>query len=250
MGAHYDNYDYPNYWVGREYEHLAELAAVRAFLKSIPQIKTILDIGAGFGRLTPSYSYRAKKVILSDPSSKLLALARQKYKQRKFQFVHSKLDNIHQKIKPKSVDLVVCVRVIHHIEDVEGAIENICNLLKKKGYLILEFANKKHFKALLSQFLKGNLTFPLDIFPADRRSKKNLTRTLPFLNYHPEIIKRKLTECDFEILETRSVSNIRSSIFKKILPLDTLIFIEKYLQKPLGIVNFGPSIFVLAQKRA
>ena len=148
------------------------------------------------------------------------------------------------------MDLIVCVRVFHHIKDIEGAIEIMCNLLKNRGYLILEFANKKHFKATVSEFFKGNLTFPLDIFPKDLRSKKSIRdAALPFLNYHPEVIKHKLIECDFDILEVRSVSNIRSPRLKSLLPLDTLISIEKKLQIPFGFINFGPSIFLLAQKR-
>ena len=250
MSSHYDSYDYPSYWEGREYEHNCEVEAIRAFLNKIPETRQILEIGAGYGRLTPTYSFRAKRITLSDPSSKLLSLARRQFTSKNFKFLHSTLDNLPQKLKAGSVDLIVCVRVFHHLEDIEGSIEVMCKLLKNKGYLILEFANKGHFKALISEFLKGNITFPIDIAPKDIRSKKSIKRaTLPFINYHPEIIKHKLTECDFNILEVRSVSNIRSPMIKRILPLDTLVALEKILQTPFGFINFGPSIFLLAQKR-
>ena len=75
MGAHYDSYDYPAYWQDRDYEHNSEIEAIKAFLGKIPEINNILDIGTGYGRLTPTYSFRAKKIILSDPSSKLLSKA-------------------------------------------------------------------------------------------------------------------------------------------------------------------------------
>jgi len=250
MGAHYDSYDYPAYWQDRDYEHNSEIEAIKAFLGKIPEINNILDIGTGYGRLTPTYSFRAKKIILSDPSSKLLSIARSKFNQKKYSFLHSAIETLPDKIHANSIDLIVCIRVLHHIEDVESSIEIMCKLLKKRGYLILEFANKGHFKALIREFFKGNLTFPLDIFPLDKRSKKSRKKTnLPFLNYHPEIIKHKLRECDFNILEVRSVSNIRSPFLKKILPLDTLISIEKALQIPFGFISFGPSVFLLAQKR-
>ena len=56
--------------------------------------------------------------------------------------------------------------------DSEKAFETISRLLKKRGYLILEFANKQHLKATISEFIKGNFTFALDIFPKDLRSKR------------------------------------------------------------------------------
>jgi len=250
MSAHYDNYDYPAYWKGRDYEHKAEIEALRAFLQSIPKIESILEIGAGFGRLVPVYSFRGKKIVISDPSAKLLAIAQNRLKQRKFRFIHSKLENLPLKLKRESFDLIICVRVMHHIEDADKFIGIINNLLKVRGYLILEFANKKHFKASILQFIKGNFTFPLDIFPSDKRSKKSIkNQSIPFLNYHPESVKEKLTESGFNIIKCRSVSNIRNSKLKTMIPTETLLTLEKYLQIPLSYINFGPSIFILAQKR-
>jgi len=251
MSAPYDNYDYPAYWTGREYEHESEVMAIRAFLQKIPKIRTILEVGAGFGRLVPAYAFRAKKIILSDPSGKLLSLARLSYPQKYFSFIQTTALNLPKKIRRGSVDLVMCVRVIHHLEEIDQVIENFCATLKKRGYLILEFANKRHLKATVLEFFKGNFTFPIDIFPKDRRSlRSQRAKSLPFLNYHPDEVRRKLLECDFQILETRSVSNIRSPFLKRHLSTETLVSLERFLQKPLSYINFGPSIFVLAQKRS
>lgn len=248
MPAAYDTYDYPAYWQGREYEHESEVIAIKAFLKKIPKIKKILEIGAGFGRLTPLYEYRANKIILADPSSKLLKIAREQMTGKKVRFVHSKIENIKDQLRKNCVDLIVVVRVLHHIENLDEALTIIQELVKKNGYLILEFANKEHLKATLSEFLKGNLTFPLDIFPLDKRSSKSVKKnTLPFVNYHPGQIMEKLESLGFAVIEKRSVSNIRSTIIKRILPKELLLFFEKYLQIPLSHINFGPSIFILAK---
>lgn len=250
MSAYYDNYDYPSYWIGREYEHESELIAIRAFLEKIPKIRTILEVGSGFGRLVPAYAFRAKKIILSEPSGKLLKIARLSNPQDKFSFIQTTAQNLTTKLKRGSVDLALCVRVVHHVEDMGQLIETICSLLKKRGYLILEFANKKHLKATILEFLKGNFTFPIDIFPSDKRSLRSVrANSLPFLNYHPDEIRKKLADCDFKIIEARSVSNIRSSFLKKHLATETLVSLERSLQVPLSYINFGPSIFLLAQKR-
>ena len=252
MAAAYDTYDYLSYWLGRGYEHRSEVYAIREFLSKIKKVKTILEIGAGFGRLVPSYSFRAKKVIISDPSSKLLKIARGTYKDRKkYKFIHSSLENLSQKLKPKSVDLAILVRVMHHLTDINLALHSVRRLLADYGYLILEFPNKRNLKRTFKEMFMGNFTYPLDIFPTDLRSPKSLKKKfLPFFNYHPDKVKTLLEEVGFDVLEVRSVSNMRSGPLKRIFAPDTLLSIERFFQKPLSLLNFGPSIFILARKRA
>lgn len=250
MAAAYDTYDYPSYWIGREYEHQAEIIAISEFLKRIAKIKVILEPGAGFGRLVPSYFFRAKRVILADPSSKLLKIAKITLKDKRITFLQSSVENLHPKIRANSIDLVLLVRVLHHIEDLDGAFAVIEKVVKKGGYFIVEFANKRHLKAVVGEFMHGNFTFPLDIFPKEVKGKtKKKKVTLPFYNYHPDIIKEKLRSSGFSIIEVRSVSNIRSTFLKNIFSTETLLLFERYLQKPLSYLSFGPSIFILAKKR-
>jgi ubiquinone/menaquinone biosynthesis C-methylase UbiE len=218
-------------------------------MEKLKNTKSILDIGAGFGRLTPLYIFRAQKIILADPSAKLLKLAKLKVKNRKVVLLQSKVENLLSKIHKNSIDLVILVRVLHHIKDLNEAFYIINKICKKGGFFILEFANKSHIKATFHEFIKGNLTFPLDIFPKDIRSKKSIRLgTLPFVNYHPDFIKEKLKEYNFKIVESRSVSNIRSPFLKRIIPLDLLLYLEKNIQRFLSVFNFGPSIFILARK--
>lgn len=250
MPAAYDSFDYPSYWEGRDYEHKSEVIAFKAFINKIRRIKTVMDIGSGYGRLTPLYLFRAEKIILVDPSAKLLKMARKRGFSKKIVFLQSKLENLIPKIKNNSIDLVVFVRVLHHINNLDLAFVILQNIIKKGGFLILEFPNKSHWKATFFQFLRGNLTFLMDIFPLDLRSKKSIRRgTLPFINYHPDFIKEKLQEYNFKIIESRSVSNIRSPLLKKYIPLEILLFFELHLQNILSFLNFGPSIFILAKRK-
>jgi len=250
MPAAYDTYNYPSYWDDREYEHKAEYYAIRTLLDKIPDIKTIIEIGAGYGRLFSSFSYRAKKIILSDPSASSLSLARKKIRNnKKAIFIQSSLENLPNQLRGGTSDLVIMVRVLHHIKDTQEAFKIVAKLLKENGFFILEFANKGHIKATLREFYKGNLTFPLDISPIDKSCKKSRkNKCLPFINYHPDAIIEQLKNAGFTIIEKLSVSNIRSTFLKKIITTATLIDIEKALQKPLSHLNFGPSIFILAKK--
>lgn len=250
MPAAYDTYDYPAYWKGREYEHLAEFLAIKNLLLKIPKVDKSIEIGAGFGRLLPSYRFRVRKVVLSDPSARLISKARKKYiNQKNIDFIQSTLSNIGSKNKYKNFDLCIMVRVLHHITDIDEAFININKLLRNKGYFILEFANKSHLKANIKGIFRGDITYPLNIFPVDLRSKKHIkNNTLPFINFHPDQVMEKLRNAGFEIIETRSVSNIRSSFMKRFFPINFLLDLEKILQIPLSKINFGPSFFVLAKK--
>jgi ubiquinone/menaquinone biosynthesis C-methylase UbiE len=250
MSAHYDTYDYPAYWIGREYEHGCEFIAIRAFLAKIPKVKTILEIGAGFGRLLPAYSFRGKRIILSDPSKKLLSIAKEGTPNKNIKIVYSNLTNLPKKVRPGSVDLAIMVRVLHHIENIDQAVSTVYRLLDDGGYFILEFANKGHFKATVSQMLKGNLVFPMDLDTLDKRSKRNVRKgTIPFQNFHPDVILEKLYEYGFTVIEKRSVSNFRGETLKQFFPIKFLLSLSAFFQLPLGFINFGPSIFILARKK-
>lgn len=251
MAAAYDSYDYPSYWIGRDYEHLSEISVIKDLLTRVKKIKTILEIGSGFGRLVPFYSYRAKKIILSDPSTKLLGMSKEVNRnKKKFKFIRSTLENLPKKIRPNSIDLIILVRVIHHLENVEDAFKLIRRFLKPNGYFLLEFANKANSKATIKNILKGNFVFPLDIFTTDLRSLKSIkNKSLPFFNYHPHLIKKLLNNYKFEIIDIRSASNTRSQILKKLFSVDFLLYIEKLFQRLFSLIYFGPSIFVLSRKR-
>ena len=251
MSAFYDSYDYTSYWQGREYEHESEVVAIREFLNKIPNIEKALEIGGGYGRLVPYYIYRTKSTTLTEPSAKLLSIARErlsKFKNLKFQ--QSTIENLTTKFRPNTFDLVVMIRVMHHMKEPSQVFEKIENLLAPGGYVIFEFANKIHFKKLIHRVLKGDFKFMTNRETIDVRSAKSKKdKTIPFLNYHPSVIKEELEKHNLDIVETRSVSNIRNPFFKKHLPKNVLLEIERFVQKPLSYVYFGPSIFVLARKR-
>ncbi len=251
MPAAYDNYDYPSYWKGREYEHDSEVIAIRSFLETIPEIGRVLELGGGFGRHVPNYIYRAKSVVLTDPSAKNLSIALNELKDYKnLKIRQMKLENAKTKFKKGSFDLVIMIRVLHHIEDIDEAFSIISRFLSPGGYLILEFANKIHFKAVIKNFLKGNFTYLMDTEPIDRRSKKMIKRgSLPFINYHPDTVEQSLKKYGLNIVERRSVSNIRNPFLKKYLPESFILSLEKITQLALAYLNFGPSIFVLARKK-
>lgn len=250
MSAAYDNYNYPKYWDKRDYEHESELIALKRFFDQIEKRKHIIDIGCGFGRLTSFYAKYTDKITLADPSKSLLRYAKENIQDtdNKINFIHSNVKSLPSKTK-HDYDTAIMVRVMHHIEDPNEGIEVVSKLLKKDGYFIVEFANKLHGKAMLKNILRGNFTFPLEIFSIDRRSKKNQKKdVIAFVNHHPDLIIQTLHKNGFEIIDQLSVSNLRFGVIKRYVPLRLILKMENILQKRFSRLNFGPSIFILAKK--
>jgi len=249
MNNFYDDpsFDYQKYWQGREYEDAAERIALKRLLKIIGKKEKLLDIGGGYGRLTPEYVKNFKNCLIIDPSEKLLSQAKKfclKYKNISLQ------KGIIEKIlqKDESFDVVLCVRTFHHLENPHQAIKEIHRVLKPKGFLILEFANKVRFKNILKAILKLDSNLLVEHKPEKIGKSK-----IPFYSYHPNQIKTILLSESFKILKTFSVSNFRSPLIKKIIPLKILLKLESLFSSAsskFSLLRFwGPSIFILAQKK-
>lgn len=85
--CYYDDskFEYRDYWHGRKYENDSEIIALKRFFskidKSVKLSKlSLLDIGAGFGRLASFYLPKVKSAVLLEPSKKLSKQARENLK--------------------------------------------------------------------------------------------------------------------------------------------------------------------------
>ena len=69
-------FNYAQFWSGRDYEHQAELVALRRMLAG-HHFGHAADIGGGFGRLAVLLTEYADRVTLVDPSTQQLELSRE-----------------------------------------------------------------------------------------------------------------------------------------------------------------------------
>jgi len=249
MTALYDepSFSYPKYWQGRKYEDAAERIALKRLLKITGRKEKLLDIGGGYGRLAPEYVKNFQKCLIIDPSEKLLDRAKKLcFKYKNLSLKRGIIEKIPE--KDKSFDVVISIRIFHHLENPQKAIKEIFRVLKPKGFLILEFANKIRFKNILKALLKLNFNFLVDHKPEKIGKNK-----VPFYGYHPNQIKTLLLAEGFNIIKTFSVSNFRSPLIKKIIPLKILTQLESLfslISSKFYLFQFwGPSIFILAQKK-
>jgi ubiquinone/menaquinone biosynthesis C-methylase UbiE len=236
-------YDYTKYWNNREYEHLSERMALNKLLET--KDCDVIDIGGGFGRLIPVLKNFFPKITVFDYSSKLLELAKQNsiHEKVNVDVAQGDIYQLSSALNGKKFDYAVMIRVCHHLKDFDKAISEISKSLNSGATLILEFANKLHFKSVLKHLLKGDFSY----FSKDPISVS--AGEVAFYNFHPAYVKEVLKKNGFEVEKGLSVSNFRSPFLKKIIPLPLLLFKEHLVQQFLYSVSFGPSIFLKCRKK-
>jgi len=234
----YEGSDYRTaFWEGqrREYEDIAERIALHKLLPVDGQ--RIVDIGGGFGRLIDLYDgYR--EVVLMDYSTTQLKDAQQRYGQDRITYVAANL--YEAPFTPNTFDTAVMVRVLHHLSDVPKALQAIHRLLRPGGALVLEYANKRHLKALVRYLLGRQKHSPFDTQPWEFVELN--------FNYHPAYIQQRLEATGFSIERQLSVSHFRIAPLKRLVPARLLAALDGLLQQPTARFSLTPSMFLLARK--
>lgn len=233
-------YNYQDYWAGREYEHAAEELAINRLLKG-HHFKHAVDVGGGYGRLSKLLLQFADKVTLAEPSQQQLDIAKIYLKdtpnvERKL------LQAADLKIPKGSVDLVLVVRVLHHLPDPMVELKEIARVLKPGGTFILEFANDAHFLNRLRYAARGKRVPRIPVSIQDEAKVK--AGELPFVNHHPKTIIKMLQKAGFEVETVLSGSNLRSPRVKKVLGKNILLGLERVMQPLLAPIYFGPSVWL------
>lgn len=239
------NYNYQDYWVGREYENAAEEMAIKRLLRG-RKFEFAVDVGGGYGRLSKLLTKYANKVLLAEPSQQQLDISKI-YLKDSPAVSAKKLQAAQLKLKDGEADLVMVVRVLHHIPDPAAEFKEIARVLRPGGTFLLEFANDAHFLNRLRYGLHGH---GVPRTPVDRRSSSNRRiDEVAFVNHHPKTILKLLHEAGFEVETALSGSNLRSPALKKIFGKNILLGLEKVMQPLLAPVYFGPSIWLRLRRK-
>jgi SAM-dependent methyltransferase len=223
-----------DFWTGqgREYEDLAERIAIQRLLPH--RGNRLLEIGAGFGRLAGLYD-GYDEVVLLDYSRSLLGQARAQWgNDPRYTFVAGNLYDL--PFSEGYFDAIVIVRVIHHVVDVPLALAQIRRVLAGRGRLILEFANKRHLKAIVRYVLRKQSSSPFNREPLEF-VKLNF-------NFHPIWMQQRLGDAGLRIERQLALSHFRLAPLKRAVRAERLAQVDGLLQ-PIGAVcNVTPSILV------
>ena len=132
-------------------------------------------------------------------------------------------------------DTTVIVRVLHHVQNVSAAFQEIQRVLKPGGAYVLEYANKRHLKAILRYLLRRQSWSPFALEPYE----------FVELNYdfHPAWMKERLTEAGFAVGQELAVSSFRLPLIKRLVPPRPLAALDGLLQGPAAPLKLAPSVF-------
>lgn len=231
----YEGSDYrTRFWEGqgRDYEDQVERGVLRQLLPK--EGKRLLEIGAGFGRLTNEYN-AYKRVVLLDYSFSQLQYAREKLGDGRYLYVAADAYNL--PFIAGAFDGATMIRVLHHFERVPAVMQGIRRVLAPQATFILEFANKRNLKALLRHRL-GRQTWNPDTLDPVEFVELNY-------NFHPAYIEQQLAQAGFKTEDRVPVSFLRSGLLKRTLPTGLMVGVDRMLQKTGSLV--APSIFTRNQ---
>lgn len=238
----YSDTDYEAFWSdhNREYEDTVERIAIKQLIQGMKG--TCLDIGAGYGRLVNEYAPLCSHVLLTDYAENMVSMAKIRVQNMGLNNVECAKANLYEIGKMNHhFDNAICVRVIHHVENVPAFFEQVNMILHDGGTFILEYANKKNLLEIFRFLLRKPNIGPFDYKPSKR--KTNI-----YYNYHPNYIRDLLLQNGFVIEKELTVSIFRNNYMKKVFGWKRLSRMERWLQSPLAKFHPGPSVFIRARK--
>lgn len=219
---------------GREYEDLVERIALRKLLP--PGGRRLLEIGAGFGRLADLYDGYDQVILLDYARSGLREAQARLGPSGRFIYVTADLYRL--PVAPGICDTVVTVRVLHHLEDVPAALREIAEVLRPGGTYVLEYANKRHLKAIVRYLLRRQTWSPFAPEPYE------FVR-LNF-DFQPAWMAQELKRAGFLVDAGRAVSHFRYPLFKRLVPPRKLAAADRLFQVPGAAWKLSPSVFLRA----
>jgi ubiquinone/menaquinone biosynthesis C-methylase UbiE len=215
---------------GREFEDITERNALRRLLP--PTGGTIIEIGAGFGRLGDLYQ-NYEQVILLDYSLSLLKEAKATFGDNpKYRFVGANVYNL--PLVDNVADTIVMIRVAHLLESVDEALVEIHRVLQGGETFIMEFANKRNAKSIARFLLRKQSWSPFDRKPYE---------FVPLnFDFHPGWMLETISEAGFRTEEELAISNFRVSSLKRRVSPRTLARIDNAIAGPGAALKLSPSI--------
>jgi ubiquinone/menaquinone biosynthesis C-methylase UbiE len=217
---------------GREYEDLAERIALRRLLP--PQGQRLIDIGAGFGRLSEFYQ-GFDQVVLLDYSRSLLQEAQERLG-RGSKYIYVAGSFYAMPFVPGSFDAAMMVRVMHHVEDVPGLLAELGRTLSGGGTYVLEHASKRHLKAILRYLIRRQGWSPFTPEPYEFVAMN--------FDFHPDWVRQQLDEAGFHVKRTLTVSHFRLPLLKRLFPASFLATLDGLCQPTGAWWQLTPSIFL------
>jgi len=128
-------------WLASIYDRIFEVqdaTRLRELLK-LPITGWMLDAGGGTGRVSSQFSPLVGKLIICDPSQKMLQQARKK---GNLSTVQSRVERL--PFSDESFERILVVDSFHHFRNQQQAIHNLLRALKPGGRIVIEEPDIDH----------------------------------------------------------------------------------------------------------
>lgn len=231
----YEGSDYrTRFWEnqGRDYEDQVERIALRRLMP--PTGRTLIEIGAGFGRLAQEYT-GYERVVLFDYSRSLLREAQAMWGDDP-RFIYVAGDWYQMPFVNGLFDTMVQIRTIHHAADVPALFAQLARIARPGGDYVLEFANKKNLKAMARYALRRQNWSPFTPEPIEFAALN--------FDFAPGWMKNELRTAGFIPGQTLAVSHFRVPLLKKTVPTSLLAGLDGLIQGTGRWWQLTPSMFV------
>lgn len=231
----YEGSDYrTRFWEGqgRDYEDQVERIALRRLMP--PTGGTLIEIGAGFGRLADEY-LGYQKVVLFDYSRSLLREAQAHWGSDP-RFIYVAGNWYQMPFVAGLFDTMVQIRTLHHAADAPALFQQLARIARPNGRYILEFANKQNLKAILRYALRRQDWSPFAPEPVEFVALN--------FDFHPRWIRQELAKARFTPGRMLTVSHYRIGVLKKYVPTGLLVGLDSLTQHTGSWWQLSPSVFV------
>lgn len=231
----YEGQDYEAFWTGpgKRYLDALEQAIVA---RTLPGGDSIVEIGAGFGRLGRSYVSRYRHVHMVEPASNLRAIAARTYGDAVTYHDASVLDLPFQS---SFLDAALMVRVFHHLTDPEKALREIYRVLKPKGTLVFNYSNRHNIRRIAG-YLIGRAPNPFTC------GAEHYNPGL--IGHAPADVEALLRGIGFDIQSQYGVGLV-DKLIERFPPAGRIVKPSLLLSRLAGAVKMSPAQFVVAEKR-
>jgi ubiquinone/menaquinone biosynthesis C-methylase UbiE len=242
-----DNYDYRNFWKGRDYEQWAETRLLERLLERVGHANWLVDLGGGFGRNAVHYQQRADHAVIVDYSMHNLEYAAKNLSaeiERGHIFL-VRADLYRLPFVDGAFDAGLVVRVLHHLEHLDDALVEMGRIIGQKW--ILDIPIKNHILARARALFHGETRQLSNWEP-----KTLTTDDVPFVNFHLAAVRRTLSEHGWDTTLAASANNFRR--WDQVLPerakapVRPLIYGLEMIAQTLGKGWWGPSQFLWATR--
>jgi SAM-dependent methyltransferase len=207
-----------------------------------PQGGTLIEIGAGFGRLVDLYQGYETVVLMDYARTQLeQAVAHLGGDQGpgapRYVFVQANF--YHLPFVSGLFNTVTMIRTLHHATDAAAVLAEIADALAPQGKLLLEFANKQNIKAILRYLLRRQAWSPFTPEPVEFVELN--------FDFHPRWIWDQLRDLNLTREGVRTVSHYRIGFLKRWVPTPVLVALDALAQPTGALWQLSPSVFVCAR---